>query len=68
MEGDAVAVVVNGTVEWLERSHPDHDEIHRAWTDQYGNDPYTWGRIAFFRINPSAMWTYASKPKDFPTG
>jgi Pyridoxamine 5'-phosphate oxidase len=66
LEGDMVAVVVNGTVEWLEREHPDHDEIHGAWTAQYGSDPYTWGSVAFFRINPTAMWTYAFKPKDFP--
>ena len=67
LEGDRVAVVVNGAVEWLERDHPDHDEIHGAWTAQYGSDPYSWGSVAFFRINPSAMWTYAGKPKDFPT-
>ncbi|HJT64219.1 MAG TPA: hypothetical protein VJ839_05580 [Candidatus Limnocylindria bacterium] len=22
--------------------------------------------VAFFRINPTATWTYAGKPKDFP--
>jgi len=66
LEGDRVAVVVNGTVGWLERDHPDHDEIHGAWTTQYGGDPYGWGNIAFFRINPTAMWTYAQKPKEFP--
>jgi hypothetical protein len=69
LEGDAVAVVVNGSVEWITRDHPDHAEIHRAWRDQYGSDPYEWGgEIAFFRINPTAMWTYAQKPKSFPSG
>lgn len=69
MEGDTVAVVVNGTAEWLTRDHPDHDEVHGAWTAQYGGDPYEWADvIAFFRINPTAMWTFAQKAKDFPTG
>jgi hypothetical protein len=67
METDTVAVVVNGTVEWITHDHPDHDEIHGAWVAQYGSDPYDWGgEIAFFRINPSAMWTYAQRPKNFP--
>jgi hypothetical protein len=67
LEGDQVAVVVNGTVEWITRDHPDHDEIHGAWRAQYGSDPYEWGgAIAFFRINPTAMWTFAQKPKTFP--
>ena len=57
---------MNGTVEWLARDHPDHDEIHGAWTVQYGSDPYSWGSVTFFRINPTAMWTYAGKPKEFP--
>jgi Pyridoxamine 5'-phosphate oxidase len=67
LEGDRVAVVVNGRVEWIERGHPDHDEIHAAWTKQYNNDPYGWGNVVFFRINPTAMWTYAQKPKEFPS-
>jgi Pyridoxamine 5'-phosphate oxidase len=66
LEGDKVAVVVNGAVEWIERSHPDHDEIHGAWQKQYHSDPYTWGNVAFFRINPTALWTYAQRPKEFP--
>ena len=66
MDGDKVAVVANGTVEWIGRDHPDHDEIHGAWTANYGSDPYTWGNVTFFRIAPSSMWAYAFKPKDFP--
>jgi hypothetical protein len=66
LEGDRIAVVVNGTVEWIERDHPDHDEIHTAWTDQYESDPYTWGNVIFFRIAPSSMWAYASHPGEFP--
>jgi Pyridoxamine 5'-phosphate oxidase len=68
MDADKIAVVVNGTVEWIERTHPDHDEIHGAWTSQYHNDPYGWGNIVFFRIAPTGMWTYAFHPKDFPSG
>jgi hypothetical protein len=68
LETDTIAVVVNGTVEWITRDHPDHGDIHGAWAAQYGSDPYDWGgEIAFFRINPSAMWTYAQRAKDFPT-
>ncbi len=66
METDQMAVVVNGSVEWLKRDHPDHDEIHDAWTAQYGSDPYSWGNVIFFRIQPRTMWAYAFKPKKFP--
>ncbi|HSK93404.1 MAG TPA: pyridoxamine 5'-phosphate oxidase family protein [Candidatus Angelobacter sp.] len=66
MDGDRVAVVVNGRVEWLERDHPDHDVVHRAWTAQYGSDPYTWGDVVFFRVQPVTMWAYASDPSQFP--
>jgi hypothetical protein len=66
VDGDTIAVAANGTVEWIPREHPDHDEIHRAWTENYGSDPYTWGEIAFFRLRPTSMWAYAFKAKDFP--
>jgi uncharacterized pyridoxamine 5'-phosphate oxidase family protein len=66
MEADRIAVVANGTVEWITREHIDHDEIHAAWIRQYHNDPYGWGDVVFFRIAPISMWAYASNPKDFP--
>src|SRR4029078_5561754 len=28
---DRIAVVVNGSVDWLTREHPDHGEVHAAW-------------------------------------
>ncbi len=66
VDGDRIAVAVNGTVEWLPRDHSDHDEIHEAWTKNYGSDPYTWGEIVFFRIEPATMWAYAFKAGEFP--
>jgi len=66
MDGDRIAVVANGRVEWITREHPDHAGIHRAWTDTYGSDPYTWGDVVFFRLNPATMWAYASRPEEFP--
>jgi hypothetical protein len=66
LEGDKIAVVANGTVEWIERDHPDHDEIHGAWTANYGSDPYTWGNVILFRVAPTSMWAYAFHPEDFP--
>jgi hypothetical protein len=66
VDGDKVAVVANGTVEWIDREHPDHDEIHRVWSETYGSDPYTWGEIAFFRLVPTSMWAYAFTPDEFP--
>ncbi len=65
MEGDRIAVVANGQVEWIEPEHPDHAEIHRTWTETYGSDPYTWGDIVFFRLEPVTMWAYASNPDEF---
>ena len=66
VDGDRIAVAVNGRVEWIDRAHPDHDEIHGAWTKNYKSDPYTWGDVVLFRIEPVSMWAYASDPKDFP--
>ena len=59
--------VINGTVEWIGRDHPDHDEIHRVWSENYESDPYSWGDgIVFFRIQPQSMWAYAFHPEEFP--
>lgn len=66
MDGDRIAVVANGTVEWIAREHPDHAEIHRVWTETYSSDPYTWGKVVLFRIRPVSMWAYASQPREFP--
>lgn len=66
MDGDRIAVVANGRVEWIERRHPDHDRIHQTWTDTYGSDPYTWGDVIFFRLQPTTMWAYATDPAQFP--
>jgi hypothetical protein len=66
LDGDRIAVVANGRVEWLEREHPDHDEVHAAWVRQYGSDPYTWGDVVFFRLRPTTMWAYAADPSLFP--
>ncbi len=67
LDGDRVAVAVNGSVEWIAREHPDHDQVHGAWSAQYGSDPYSWGdEIVFFRIAPQSMWAYAFHPGEFP--
>jgi Pyridoxamine 5'-phosphate oxidase len=67
VDGDRIAVVVNGTVEWITRDHPDHDEIHRVWSETYESDPYGWGDgVVLFRITPSSMWAYAFHPEEFP--
>jgi general stress protein 26 len=66
MDGDRIAVAVNGTVEWIERDHADHDEIHRAWADTYESDPYSWGEgVVLFRIQPQTMWAYAFRSDEF---
>jgi hypothetical protein len=67
MEGERIAVVVNGAVEWLSRDHPDHDEIHGIWTATYGMDPYDLADVVtLFRIAPASMWAFASHPEEFP--
>ncbi len=65
-EGDRVAVVVNGTVEWIDREHPDHAEIHATWQEVEGMDPYELGPgVTLFRIAPDSMWAFASQPAEF---
>src|SRR5215208_3655107 len=65
VDGDRIAVAVNGSVEWITRDHPDHDEIHAAWTKNYESDPYTWGDVVLVRIEPATMWAYAFHPEEF---
>ncbi|MGD0123085.1 MAG: pyridoxamine 5'-phosphate oxidase family protein [Candidatus Limnocylindrales bacterium] len=66
MDGDRIAVVVNGHAEWIERGHPD-DELVAAWRRIYGSDPYELGPdVTFFRIVPASMWAYAFHPEEFP--
>ncbi len=67
MDGDRIAVVANGRVEWIRPDHPDHELIHGTWTQTYGSDPYTWGEIVFFRLEPVTMWAYAFHPEEFPS-
>ena len=67
MDGERIAVVANGTVEWIGRDHPDHHEIHGIWQATYESDPYDWGDgVVLFRIAPTSMWAYASHPEEFP--
>jgi uncharacterized pyridoxamine 5'-phosphate oxidase family protein len=66
MDADRIAVVASGLVEWMPRDHPDHEVIHRTWTEVYQSDPYSWGDIVFFRIQPTLMWAYAFHPEEFP--
>ena len=67
LEGERIAVVANGTVEWITPDHPDHADVHGAWKKAYHSDPYTWGDgIVLFRLQPSSMWAYAFHPEEFP--
>lgn len=67
MDGDRIAVTVNGRIEWIDRNHPNHDEILEIWRSTYGSDPYSWGgTVVFFRIEPASMWSFALRPADFP--
>jgi nitroimidazol reductase NimA-like FMN-containing flavoprotein (pyridoxamine 5'-phosphate oxidase superfamily) len=65
MDGDRIAMVASGTVEWIARDHPDHELIHRTWTEIYESDPYTWGDVVLFRLQPALMWAYAFRPEEF---
>ena len=67
MEGERIAVVVNGTAEWIGRDQPDHAELIATWVAVYGIDPYSLGPgVTFFRIVPASMWAFASHPDEFP--
>ena len=66
MDAERIAVVASGTVEWIPRDHPDHEVIHRTWTEVYQSDPYSWGDVVLFRIKPRLMWAYAFHPEEFP--
>ena len=67
MDADRIAVVANGTAEWIPREHPEHDEIHRVWSETYESDPYSWGSgVVLFRVQPRSMWAYAFHPEEFP--
>jgi hypothetical protein len=67
MDGDRVAVTVNGTIEWIGRDHPDHDGVVEVWRSTYGIDLYSLGDVVLFRIEPTSMWAFASDPTAFPS-
>jgi hypothetical protein len=67
MIGDDVAVVANGTAEFLTPEHPDHDEVHAIWSELYGSDPYSWGdAVVMWRLEPVSMWAYSPRAGEFP--
>jgi uncharacterized pyridoxamine 5'-phosphate oxidase family protein len=66
MVGDEVAVVANGTAEFLVPGRADHDEVHAVWTELYGSDPYTWDDdVVLWRLEPVSMWAYAPRATEF---
>jgi Pyridoxamine 5'-phosphate oxidase len=62
--GDDLGVFCHGTVEFLDRDHPDFDALHDHLTAHYGSDPDSWQEdpIAYMRIQPSWMVGYAHDP------
>jgi hypothetical protein len=67
MDGERIAVVVNGVVEWIGREHPDHHQVISAWIATYGGSPYELGPdVTLFRIVPASMWAFAAHPEEFP--
>ncbi len=65
MDGDRVAVTVNGHVRWLERGERDNEDVRAVWAHVYGSDPYERGDVVFFRIEPISMWAFALRPEEF---
>ena len=67
VDGDTVAIVVHGHATILGRGDEGVDEIEPVWREIYGSSPFDWGEgVAFMRIEPSSMWTYAARPENFP--
>lgn len=62
--GDDLGVFCHGTVEFLERDHPDFEAFHTHLVNHYGSDPDTWQEdpIAYLRVQPSWMVGYAHDP------
>jgi hypothetical protein len=66
MVGDEVAVVANGTAEFLVPGRAGHDEVHAVWSELYGSDPYTWDDdVVLWRLEPVSMWAYAPRATEF---
>ena len=65
--GDDIAVVVNGRAEIIERGDRGADDLDRIATGIYGSSPFSWGEgVAFIRVEPETMFTYAFHPETFP--
>lgn len=62
--GDDLGVFCHGTIEFLERDHPDFKAFHDHMVAHYGSDPDTWqeDKIAYMRVQPSWMIGYAADP------
>ena len=67
VDGDTIGIVVHGHATILGPGDDGVDEIEPVWSDIYGWSPFEWGEgVVFMRIEPSSMWTYASRPESFP--
>jgi uncharacterized pyridoxamine 5'-phosphate oxidase family protein len=67
MDGDVVAIVVNGRATIIGRDDQGVDEIEPVWREIYGSSPFEWGKdVVFMRIEPTSMWSYAMHPEGFP--
>ena len=67
LDGDTIGIVIHGHATIIGRDDEGVDEIEPVWSDIYGWSPFEWGEgVVFMRIEPSSMWTYASRPADFP--
>jgi hypothetical protein len=67
MDGDVVGITVHGHARILVEGDPGVDELDRVWSEIYGSSPLSWGEgVALMVIEPTSMWTYASRPESFP--
>ncbi len=67
LDGDTIGIVIHGHATIIGRNDEGVDEIEPVWRNIYGSSPFEWGEgVVFMRIEPSSMWTYASRPEDFP--
>jgi hypothetical protein len=66
-QGEELAVIVHGTVFLMEKGHSEVGPIEELWTEIYGSSPFDLGEgVTMIRVEPEAVFTFASDPSRFP--
>jgi hypothetical protein len=71
VRGEELGVFVHGVVEELNPvegpAAQDWPQVHEYLLGHYGDEPFDWSEVVYFRLRPTWMVAYAADPGKLPT-